>query len=70
MIRASVTAVPELFYKEGFDVHVEEFLSYIVREIHTTVVATESMPLVINQANCLHCGNCLMVCPAGAVERR
>jgi hypothetical protein len=29
MIRASVTAVPELFYKEGFDVHVEEFLSYM-----------------------------------------
>jgi uncharacterized pyridoxamine 5'-phosphate oxidase family protein/NAD-dependent dihydropyrimidine dehydrogenase PreA subunit len=48
MIRASVTAVPELFYKEGFDVHVEEFLSYIVREIHTTVVATvddEGLPV-------------------------
>ncbi len=33
-------------------------------------IVTESMPLVINQANCLHCGNCLTVCPAGAVERR
>ena len=27
-------------------------------------------PLVINQANCLHCGNCMAACPAGAIERR
>ena len=27
-------------------------------------------PLVINQANCLHCGNCMTVCPFGAVEKR
>ena len=33
-------------------------------------IATENIPLAINQANCLHCGNCLTACPAGAVERR
>lgn len=27
-------------------------------------------PLVIRQENCLHCGNCMEVCPFGAVERR
>lgn len=27
-------------------------------------------PVVIAQAHCLHCGNCMAVCPAGAVERR
>ena len=27
-------------------------------------------PLVIHQANCLHCGNCMAVCPFGAVEKR
>ena len=27
------------------------------------------VPLVINQKNCLHCGNCLSVCPVGAVVR-
>ena len=27
-------------------------------------------PLVINQANCLHCGNCMAACPFGAVEKR
>ncbi len=27
-------------------------------------------PLVINQANCLHCGNCMEACPFGAVEKR
>lgn len=27
-------------------------------------------PLVINQANSLHCGNCMAVCPFGAVEKR
>ncbi len=29
-----------------------------------------SKPLVIRQENCLHCGNCMEVCPFGAVERR
>ena len=33
-------------------------------------IITDDIPLVINQANCLHCGNCQTVCPAGAVERR
>ena len=33
-------------------------------------ISAEDIPLVINQANCLHCGNCLTACPAGAVERR
>ena len=27
-------------------------------------------PLVIEQEHCLHCGNCMAVCPFGAVERR
>ena len=27
-------------------------------------------PLVINQEHCLHCGNCMSVCPFGAVEKR
>lgn len=25
---------------------------------------------VIRQENCLHCGNCMQICPVGAVERR
>lgn len=29
-----------------------------------------SKPLVIRQEHCLHCGNCMEVCPFGAVERR
>lgn len=33
-------------------------------------IITDKMPLVINQANCLHCGNCLAACPVGAVERK
>lgn len=27
-------------------------------------------PFVICQANCLHCGNCIAVCPFGAIEKR
>ena len=27
-------------------------------------------PLVIRQEHCLHCGNCMAVCPFGAVEKR
>lgn len=27
-------------------------------------------PLVINQEHCLHCGNCMEVCPFNAVEKR
>lgn len=27
-------------------------------------------PFVINQANCLHCGNCIEACPFGAVGKR
>ena len=27
-------------------------------------------PVGINQENCLHCGNCMLVCPFGAVEKR
>ena len=27
-------------------------------------------PAVINQANCLHCGNCMEVCPFDAVEKK
>lgn len=27
-------------------------------------------PLVIHKENCIHCGNCMAVCPFGAVEKR
>ena len=27
-------------------------------------------PVVIEQAHCLHCGNCYEICPARAIERR
>lgn len=27
-------------------------------------------PLVIKQANCLHCGNCMSVCPFGAIDKK
>ena len=27
-------------------------------------------PLVIEQKHCLHCGNCMSVCPFGAIEKR
>jgi uncharacterized pyridoxamine 5'-phosphate oxidase family protein/Pyruvate/2-oxoacid:ferredoxin oxidoreductase delta subunit len=43
-----VTAVPEPFFKEGFDVKAEDYLSYIVKNIHTTIVATvddEGLPV-------------------------
>ena len=33
-------------------------------------INTDSVPLVINQAHCLHCGNCMTACPVGAVEKR
>ena len=33
-------------------------------------IDAEKTPPVVNQAHCLRCGNCLAVCPAGAVERR
>lgn len=29
-----------------------------------------SVPVRINQNNCLHCGNCFSICPVGAVEKR
>lgn len=33
-------------------------------------IDASGIPLVINQENCLHCGNCMTACPVGAVERR
>jgi len=33
-------------------------------------IASEGIPFVIEQKNCLHCGNCLEVCNAGAVIKR
>ena len=30
----------------------------------------DSIPHVIRQEHCLHCGNCASVCPVSAVERR
>ena len=29
-----------------------------------------NVPAVIEQEHCLHCGNCMQTCPAGAIERR
>ena len=33
-------------------------------------IMTDSIPYVIEQEHCLHCGNCMETCPVGAVERR
>ncbi len=33
-------------------------------------INVESIPYVIEQEHCLHCGNCMEACPVGAVERR
>ena len=33
-------------------------------------INTDSVPLVIDQSHCLHCGNCMEACPVGAVEKR
>ena len=33
-------------------------------------INAESIPYVIEQEHCLHCGNCMEACPVGAVERR
>ena len=33
-------------------------------------IDTDSVPLVIDQAHCLHCGNCMEACPVDAVEKR
>ncbi len=33
-------------------------------------IDTAKIPAVIRQENCLHCGNCFIVCPYHAVERR
>lgn len=51
-----------------------EILTMLQRDIHTTVFATvdeQGFPqtCVIDEKHCLHCGNCLSVCPVGAVER-
>lgn len=36
----------------------------------TGIKGEDTTPYVIEQTHCLHCGNCLSVCPVGAVERR
>ena len=33
-------------------------------------IDTDSLPLAIDQAHCLHCGNCMEACPVGAVIKR
>ena len=33
-------------------------------------IQQDSVPFVIEQAHCLHCGNCLTECPVSAVEKR
>lgn len=32
-------------------------------------IIADAVPLVINQNNCLHCGNCMSACPVRAVKR-
>ena len=68
----------------GGTMNVEQYLKYLVEEIHTSVVATvdseglpvtaaidfSETPAVIAKEHCLHCGNCAAVCPVSAVERR
>jgi len=46
----------------------KDYLNYIVHEIHRTIVAT--VLFQIEQDHCLHCGNCMNVCPVGAVVRK
>lgn len=41
-----------------------------VRVCPQKCIITTSIPLVIEQEHCLHCGNCYTACPYGAVERR
>lgn len=33
-------------------------------------IDTSKPPFVISQEHCLHCGNCMAVCPYNAVEKR
>ena len=33
-------------------------------------INAESIPYVIEQEHCRHCGNCMEACPVGAIERR
>ena len=33
-------------------------------------IDSSAKPVVIQQAHCLHCGNCFEICPAGGIERR
>ena len=33
-------------------------------------ISTDSIPFDIHASHCLHCGNCMNACPAGAVDRR
>ena len=33
-------------------------------------IDTSKTPFVISQEHCLHCGNCMAVCPSNAVEKR
>ncbi|MGX8680899.1 MAG: 4Fe-4S binding protein, partial [bacterium] len=33
-------------------------------------ILDDDLPFIIEQKHCLHCGNCLNVCPVGAVIRR
>ncbi|BAK46460.1 hypothetical protein CXIVA_04930 [Clostridium sp. SY8519] len=41
----------------------QDYLKILVEDIHSTVVAA------IDQNRCLHCGNCVPVCPAGAIAK-
>ena len=44
----------------------KDYLAYIVNGC----ISTLSIPFRIEQEHCLHCGNCMKVCPVGAVIKR
>ena len=43
---------------------------YFITVCPQNCINAESIPYVIEQEHCLHCGNCMEACPVGAVERR
>ena len=48
----------------------EDTLSCVAVSVQGKAKETTQKPVVIRQENCLHCGNCCEICPAGAIERR
>lgn len=56
---------------ESYGYHITNFCSSCrkcVAVCPQMCIDTDSIPFYIRQENCLHCGNCLEVCPVGAVK--